>query len=93
MGGVLCLFLFVLVLKTEMGEGRYLPTRSNSDRIDKLRELLKEVSRVYKVHIICYFHHFKKVKFVEVVDNSHARGVGDSTPRLLNRRVTANDGC
>lgn len=25
-------------------EGRYLPTRSNSDRIDKLKELLREVS-------------------------------------------------
>jgi hypothetical protein len=26
-------------------EARYLPTRSNGDRVDKLRELLKDVSK------------------------------------------------
>lgn len=31
----------VLVLNTE---GRYLPTRSDRDRLDKLRELLRDVS-------------------------------------------------
>ncbi|KAJ8916075.1 hypothetical protein NQ315_010943 [Exocentrus adspersus] len=30
-------------------EARYLPTRSNGDRIDKLRELLKEVSKMYRL--------------------------------------------
>lgn len=30
-------------------EARYLPTRSNGERIDKLKELLREVSKIYKV--------------------------------------------
>ncbi|KAJ8981862.1 hypothetical protein NQ317_008209 [Molorchus minor] len=34
--------LAALLLDTQV-EARYLPTRSNNDRIDKLRELLKEL--------------------------------------------------
>nr|CAI5831080.1 unnamed protein product [Callosobruchus analis] len=42
------LFLLVCtVLLESKVNARYLPTRGNGDRIDKLRELLKEVSRLY----------------------------------------------
>lgn len=35
-----------------MVSARYLPTRANGDRVDKLKELLKEVSRLYKVDFL-----------------------------------------
>lgn len=47
-------FLLTVILVTLLNdnnttEARYLPTRSSSDRIDKLKELLKEVSKIRKV--------------------------------------------
>lgn len=48
----ICLLVIVTVLildKCMIVEARYLPTRSNGDRIDKLRELLKDVSIKYKI--------------------------------------------
>lgn len=62
------LFATLLVLTTCLldshVEARYLPTRANGDRVDKLREMLKEVSKIYTVsHVILptfYFqNHFK----------------------------------
>lgn len=44
-------FIFIsLALNLHKTEGRYLPTRASGDRVDKLRELLKEVSK-FKSHI------------------------------------------
>lgn len=43
------MFVAMLLGDFQSAEARYLPTRSNSDRLDKLRELLKEVSKMYKV--------------------------------------------
>lgn len=37
------LLTFVVLNLNQQTEARYLPTRSNGDRLDKLRELLKEV--------------------------------------------------
>lgn len=36
--------MFAFLIQKYEVEARYLPTRSNGDRIDKLRELLKDVS-------------------------------------------------
>lgn len=43
------MFIAMLLGDFQSAEARYLPTRSNSDRLDKLRELLKEVSKMHKV--------------------------------------------
>ncbi|KAJ8956113.1 hypothetical protein NQ318_016567 [Aromia moschata] len=40
--------LAALILDSQV-EARYLPTRANGDRIDKLRELLTEVSKIYRL--------------------------------------------
>ncbi|KAK5638215.1 hypothetical protein RI129_012510 [Pyrocoelia pectoralis] len=34
---------FTFLINTNMVEGRYLPTRGSNDRLDKLKELLKEL--------------------------------------------------
>uniref|UniRef100_A0A6P7G0K9 Uncharacterized protein LOC114332581 n=1 Tax=Diabrotica virgifera virgifera TaxID=50390 RepID=A0A6P7G0K9_DIAVI len=44
----LFLILVTVTLRSQ-AEARYLPTRANGDRIEKLRELLKEVSKVYSL--------------------------------------------
>lgn len=44
----LCVLFVFLVLHKEQVEGRYLPTRSNTDKLDKLKDLLREVSELYK---------------------------------------------
>lgn len=41
--------IVILTLLNDTTEARYLPTRSSSDRVDKLKELLKEVSKIRKV--------------------------------------------
>lgn len=46
----LMVLIFIALLNdNNQTEARYLPTRSSSDRIDKLKELLKEVSKILKV--------------------------------------------
>ncbi|XP_031331430.1 uncharacterized protein LOC116162048 [Photinus pyralis] len=35
--------LLAILMSGNVAEGRYLPTRGNSDRLDKLKELLKEL--------------------------------------------------
>ncbi|XP_030754990.1 uncharacterized protein LOC115881588 [Sitophilus oryzae] len=40
---LLCVLLAIFALSRHETEARYLPTRSNGDRIDKLRELLKDL--------------------------------------------------
>lgn len=42
---VICVMFAFLVFNYEKVEGRYLPTRSNTDKLDKLKELLREVSQ------------------------------------------------
>ncbi|CAG9861229.1 unnamed protein product [Phyllotreta striolata] len=46
--GAIFLVFLAIALDSSV-EGRYLPTRANGDRIEKLRELLKEVSKVYSL--------------------------------------------
>ncbi|CAH1118388.1 unnamed protein product [Phaedon cochleariae] len=49
---ILLSFLFVILASILLNDGvqaRMLPTRSNGDRVDKLREMLKEVSKVYSL--------------------------------------------
>lgn len=41
-------FILYICTARQTVEARYLPTRSNSDRIDKLKELLREVSSTKK---------------------------------------------
>ncbi|XP_074041823.1 uncharacterized protein isoform X1 [Leptinotarsa decemlineata] len=41
--------VFAVLLLDASVEARYLPTRANGDRVDKLREMLKEVSNVYSL--------------------------------------------
>lgn len=42
----LLLAIVALIINKPTEAARYLPTRGNGDRIDKLRELLKEVSLI-----------------------------------------------
>lgn len=38
-----CSVMVIFLLNSCVVEGRYLPTRANTDRLDKLKELLKEL--------------------------------------------------
>lgn len=55
---LLCVVVLSIILNSNTTEGRYLPTRSNSDRLDKLRELLKEVRR--ETRFRCFKHERQK---------------------------------
>lgn len=41
---IFCIAFVCVMLSFEIGEARYLPTRGSTDKVDKLRELLREVS-------------------------------------------------
>lgn len=43
----------LVILGSERVEGRYLPTRSNNDKLDKLKDLLREVSASKQLVIQC----------------------------------------
>lgn len=43
----------LVILGSERVEGRYLPTRSNNDKLDKLKDLLREVSASKQLVLQC----------------------------------------
>ncbi|CAH1383463.1 hypothetical protein MTP99_007440 [Tenebrio molitor] len=65
-----CLVLFVTLAleRSRTVHARYLPTRSNGDRVDKLRELLrdmleKELDDEYQGYVISRMHPENKLSY------------------------------